>query len=141
VFKFFSNMTKFYSSNKSIYYFFKVNTKISTWSQEIWSKNVIFKCKNYVPHLLFRVQIVFFSNSFFRHLNKALILFFLYRFMMVVRKNVLEYIIKLVVVENKVRLKKCLNFFQIWQSSIVQINLSSDNQCDDITIHFYGASS
>ena len=25
-----SNMTKFYSSNKSIYYSFKVNTKIST---------------------------------------------------------------------------------------------------------------
>ena len=34
--------------------------------------------------------------------------FFFYRFMMVVRKNVLEYIITLVVVKNKVRLKKCL---------------------------------
>ena len=43
---------------------------------------------------------------------------------MVVRKNVLEYIIALVVVQNKVRLKKCLKQFQIWQSSIVQINLS-----------------
>ena len=43
---------------------------------------------------------------------------------MVVRKNVLEYIIALVIVKNKVRLKKCLNKFQIWQSSIVQINLS-----------------
>ena len=30
MFKQISNMTKFYSSNKSIYYFFKVNTKIST---------------------------------------------------------------------------------------------------------------
>ena len=39
--------------------------------------------------------------------------FFFYRFMMVVRKNVLEYIITLVVVKNKVRLKKCLNKFQI----------------------------
>ena len=36
-----------------------------------------------------------------------------YRFVMVVRKNVLEYIIALVVVKNKVRLKKCLNKFQI----------------------------
>ena len=44
--------------------------------------------------------------------------------MMVVRKNVLEYIIALVVVKNKVRLKKCLRNFQIWESSIVQINLS-----------------
>ena len=35
--------------------------------------------------------------------------FFFYRFVMVVRKNVLEYIIALVVVKNKVRLKKCLN--------------------------------
>ena len=49
---------------------------------------------------------------------------FFYRFVMVVRKNVLEYIIALVVVKNKVRLKKCLKKFQIWQSSIVQINLS-----------------
>ena len=43
---------------------------------------------------------------------------------MVVRKNELEYIIALVVVKNKVRLKKCLNKFQIRQSSIVQINLA-----------------
>ena len=43
---------------------------------------------------------------------------------MVVRKNVLEYIIALVVVKNKVGLKKCLKTFQIRQSSIVQINLS-----------------
>jgi hypothetical protein len=50
--------------------------------------------------------------------------FFFYRFVMVVRKNVLEYIIALVVVKNKVRLKKCLKKFQIWQSYIVQINLS-----------------
>jgi hypothetical protein len=61
--------------------------KLHAWSQEIWSKNVIFKCKNYVPHLL-------------------------------------EYIITLVVVKNKVRLKKCLKKFHIWQSSILQINLS-----------------
>ena len=39
-----------------------------------WSKNVIFKCKNYVPHLLFHLQIVVFRNSFFRHLSKALII-------------------------------------------------------------------
>jgi hypothetical protein len=32
---------------------------------------------------------------------------------MVVRKNVLEYIIALVVFKNKVRLKKCLKIFQI----------------------------
>jgi hypothetical protein len=38
---------------------------------------------------------------------------FFYRFVMVVRKNVLEYIIALVVVKNKVRLKKCSKFFQI----------------------------
>ena len=44
--------------------------------------------------------------------------------MMVVRKNVLEYIITLVVVKNKVQLKKCLKQFQIWQSSIFRINLS-----------------
>jgi dynactin complex subunit len=49
---------------------------------------------------------------------------FFYRFVMVVRKNVLEYIIALVVVKNKVRLKKCLKKFQILQSSIVQIKLS-----------------
>ena len=48
--------------------------KLHELSQEILSKNVIFKCKNYVPHLLFHVQIVFFRNSFFRHLNKALII-------------------------------------------------------------------
>jgi hypothetical protein len=49
---------------------------------------------------------------------------FFNRFVMVVRKNVLEYIIALVVVENKVRLKKCLNFFIKYDSAIVQINLS-----------------
>ena len=38
-----------------------------------------------------------------------------YRFVMVVRKIVLEYIIALVIVKNKVRLKKCFNKFQIWQ--------------------------
>jgi hypothetical protein len=43
---------------------------------------------------------------------------------MVVRKNVLEYIIVLVVVKNKVRLKKFLKKFKIWQTSIVQISLS-----------------
>ena len=43
---------------------------------------------------------------------------------MVVRKIVLEYIIALVVVKNKVWLKKCLKKIQICQSSIVQINLS-----------------
>ena len=43
---------------------------------------------------------------------------------MVVCKNVLKYIIALVVVKNKVRLKKCLKTFKIRQSSIVQINLS-----------------
>jgi hypothetical protein len=36
-----------------------------------------------------------------------------YRFVMVVRKNVLEYIIALVVVKNKVRLKKCFKKFRI----------------------------
>jgi hypothetical protein len=46
--------------------------KLHEWSHEIWSKNVIFKCKNYVPHILFHVQIVVFRNSFFRHFNKAL---------------------------------------------------------------------
>jgi hypothetical protein len=30
VFKIFSNITKFYCPNKTIYYFFKINTKIST---------------------------------------------------------------------------------------------------------------
>ena len=39
--------------------------------------------------------------------------FFFYRFVMVVRKNVLEYIIALAVAKNKVRLKKCLKKFQI----------------------------
>jgi hypothetical protein len=43
---------------------------------------------------------------------------------MVVRKNVLEYITALVFAKNKVRLKRFLDKFQIWQSSIVQINLS-----------------
>ena len=52
--------------------------KLHEWSQEIWSKNVIFKCKNYVPHLLFHVQIVVFRNSFFRHLNKALMILKIY---------------------------------------------------------------
>ena len=52
--------------------------KLDEWSQEIWSKNVIFKCKNYVPHLLFHVQIVVFRNSFFRHLNKALMILKIY---------------------------------------------------------------
>jgi hypothetical protein len=37
---------------------------------------------------------------------------FFYRFVMVVRKNVLEYIIALVVAKNKVRLKKCLKKFK-----------------------------
>jgi hypothetical protein len=93
---------------------------------------------NYVPHLLFHVQIVVFRNSFFRHLNKALIIYKIYlihrNFGFIVCydidnvhievKNVLEYIIALVVVKNKVRLKKCLKKLPIWQSSIVQINLS-----------------
>jgi hypothetical protein len=48
--------------------------KLHEWSQETWSKNVIFKCKNYVPHLLFHIQTVLFRNSCFRHLNKALII-------------------------------------------------------------------
>jgi hypothetical protein len=47
--------------------------KLHEWSHEIWSENVIFKCKNYVPHILFHVQIVVFRNSFVRHFNKALI--------------------------------------------------------------------
>ena len=59
------------------------------------------------------------SSSLNPHLGN----FFLDRFMMVVRKNVLEYIITLVAVKNKVRLKKCLKKFQIWQSYIPQINL------------------
>jgi hypothetical protein len=45
------------------------------WSQEIWSKNVIFKCKNYVPHLLFHVQIVFFGTKFYCP-NKSINYFF-----------------------------------------------------------------
>jgi hypothetical protein len=49
--------------------------------------------------------------------------FLLYRLVMVVRTNVLEYIIALFVAKNKVRLKKCLIKFQIWQSSIVQVNI------------------
>jgi hypothetical protein len=57
-------------------------------------------------------------------LNPHLGIFFFYKFMIVVRKNVLEYIITLVVVKNKVRLKKCLKKFQILQSFIPQINLS-----------------
>ena len=57
-------------------------------------------------------------------LSTRTLAYFFYRFFMVIRKNVLEYIIALVVVKNKVRLKKCLKTFQIWQSSIVQINLS-----------------
>jgi hypothetical protein len=36
--------------------------KLHEWSHEIWSKNVIFKYKNYVPHLLFHIQIIFFHN-------------------------------------------------------------------------------
>jgi hypothetical protein len=33
--------------------------KLHEWSQEIWSKNVIFKCKNYVPHLLFHEFMIY----------------------------------------------------------------------------------
>ena len=66
-------------------------------------------------------QMLYFTLS--SSLNPHLGIFF-YRFTMVVRKNVLEYIITLVVVKNKVRLKKFLKKFQIWQSSIPQINLS-----------------
>jgi hypothetical protein len=47
-----------------------------------------------------------------KSLNPHLGIFF-YRFVMVVRKNVLEYIIALVVAKNKVRLKECLKKFQI----------------------------
>jgi hypothetical protein len=52
--------------------------KLHECSHEIWFKNVIFKYKNYVPHLLFHFQIVVFRNSFFRHLNKALIILKIY---------------------------------------------------------------
>jgi hypothetical protein len=48
--------------------------KLHEWSHEILSENIIFECKNYVPHLLFHVQIVVFRDSFFRHINKALII-------------------------------------------------------------------
>jgi hypothetical protein len=48
-------------------------------------------------------------------LSTRTLAFFFYRFVMVVRKNVLEYIIALVVVKNKVRLKKCSLFFIIWK--------------------------
>jgi hypothetical protein len=41
--------------------------KLHEWSHEIWSKNVIFKYKNYVPHLLFHIQIIFFQQ--FQHHN------------------------------------------------------------------------
>jgi hypothetical protein len=78
--------------------------KLHEWSQEIWSKNAIF-------------------NKYWTSLNPHIGIF-IYRFVMVVRKNVLEYIIALVFAKNKVRLKKCLKKIPIWQSSIVQINLS-----------------
>ena len=52
--------------------------KLHECSHEIWFKNVIFKYKNYVPHLLFHFQIVVFRNSLFRHLNKALIILKIY---------------------------------------------------------------
>ena len=72
---------RFVSRDKISHYFdpsfvrgYIMMLKLHEWSQEIWSKNVIFKCKNYVPHLLFHLQIVYFRNSFFRHLNKALII-------------------------------------------------------------------
>jgi hypothetical protein len=54
--------------------------KLHEWSHEIWSKNVIFKCKNYVPHLLFHVKIVVFRNSIFRHLNEFYYALFLFLF-------------------------------------------------------------
>ena len=70
---------RFVSRDKISHYFDRFicqrlyyDAEMHEWTQEIWSKNVIFKCKNYVPHLLFHVQIIFFRNSFFRHLNKAL---------------------------------------------------------------------
>jgi hypothetical protein len=110
--------------------------KLHDWSHEIWSKSVFSICKNYAPHLLFHVQIVFFCNSFissplqsFNQLNN------ISRFVMVVRKNVLEHIIALVVAKNKVRLKKCLSKFQIWQSSIVQLNLYITSLCKNYAPH------
>jgi hypothetical protein len=70
-------------------------------------------------HLLFYtfIHIIHMYTRYFKWI-------FFNRFVMVVRKNILEYIIVLVVAKNKVRLKKCLKKNQIWQSSIVQINLS-----------------
>jgi hypothetical protein len=40
--------------------------QLHEWSQEIWSKNVILKCKNYVPHLLFQGD---FATLLFVHFN------------------------------------------------------------------------
>jgi hypothetical protein len=52
------------------------------------------------------------------------------RFMMVVRNNVLEYIITLVVAKNKVRLKKCLNKFQIWHVFVIKMVKMKYNRID-----------
>jgi hypothetical protein len=87
---------------------------------DIWLLHI----KHFVSHH-FPKYFHIIKKAIFRYwtsLNPHLGIFF-YRCMMVVRKNVLEYIIALVVVKNKVRFKKCLNKIQIWQSSIVHINL------------------
>jgi hypothetical protein len=85
-----SNMTKFYCPNKSIYYFFKINTKIST----SFRRSMLISFWIDVPgadpggrahlvraptlklekNMIFWRKIVVFRNSFFRHLNKALII-------------------------------------------------------------------
>ena len=72
-----SRFRRFVSRDKISHYFDRFIYQRLYYDAEIaWmiSRNLIFKCKNYVPHLLFHVQIVFFRNSFFRHLNKALII-------------------------------------------------------------------
>ena len=82
------------------------------------SRIIIQKCWNFCKQLTLPDQT---ATSVFENCP---VIYCAYWFVMVVRKNVLEYIIALVVVKNQVRLKKCLKKVQIWQSSIPQINLS-----------------
>ena len=64
---------RFVSRDKVSHYFDRFICQKLYYDAEIaWM--ITFKCKNYVPHLLFHVQIVVFRDSFFRHINKALII-------------------------------------------------------------------
>ena len=47
--------------------------KLHKWSQEILYKSVIFKYKNYAPHLTFHVKLYFFVIHFFVNLKKNLV--------------------------------------------------------------------